>query len=341
MFRSVAPVVVLLVGAVCCGAGCGGGASEPPSTSSDSASVSSDVVEAPVPADPPAASPVSSAGAGGGVRWGLSRRPRPIDGLFDVVAFRPPTSVSGPLPPDVAVFARCIGDRTEVEMVWRVPLGDDVIGDGRRRSKRVLVRFPPQPVRPVLWTVSTDGAGLFVSRPLDFLREWVVAHEVLIQTTAGNGAVLFAAFARTEALPAPLVGVASACRWTLDPELAEAELAAVVESVEARERAEVLESYLDVPLFESLDVLRAADGRLYVDLPAPVGPAYLGEGFELDELRTFFSAGAPLVCPAGRWEADELVLLDCFPELDADRLEGFAAEQLDRVGPEAIEPPAR
>ena len=83
------------------------------------------------------------------IRWYVSRSRRALDDLENVVAYRSADDVSGS--PDVVLYARCLGDRTEVELDMGVDLGDDVVTDGDLRTKRVLVRFVPRNRLPVVF----------------------------------------------------------------------------------------------------------------------------------------------------------------------------------------------
>ncbi|MYK89307.1 MAG: hypothetical protein F4018_13760, partial [Acidobacteria bacterium] len=86
----------------------------------------------------PGTEPLAASGARD-IRWYLSRGRRALDDLENVVAYRSADDVSGSV--DVVLYARCLGDRTEVELDMGVELGDDVVTDGDLHTKRVLVRF--------------------------------------------------------------------------------------------------------------------------------------------------------------------------------------------------------
>jgi len=172
--------------------------------------------EAPVP-DPGVeaeAAPFAVTAAGRDVRWYTSRGRRALDGLENVVVYRSADDVSGS--PDVVLHARCMGDRSEVELDMGVELGDDVVTDGDLRTKRVLIRFVPQDVRPVVFDVGSTGRSVVVDRPLSFLRLLVGADSLVVQTVSRRGTAVFAEFVVSPLAYERLSLVADTCGWILD-----------------------------------------------------------------------------------------------------------------------------
>ena len=259
--------------------------------------------------------------------WLISVRPRVLDGLDDVVGHRVADDVTGASLEDVVLFARCLGDRTEVELTWDVALGDDVFEDDFV-TKRVLVRFFPDGPYSDMWPVSNDGRAVVVDAPIVFLRRFVRSTEVFVQTTSWNGTVLLAHFVVAADVLDSLGRIAAACGWVLDPDEALAIERRDAAILFAAERQRVLESYVGPPIREDLGLLQVdSDGAIYTDLPAPVHRAYLGVGVSVSDVAAARRLGRGVICLSGLWVGDEIVLRDCYLEdtLDPGIVEGIVA----------------
>ena len=259
----------------------------------------------------PTTEPAASRGARD-IRWYTSRGRRALDDLENVVVYRSADDVSGS--PDVVLYARCLGDRTEVELDMGVELGDDVVTDGDLRTKRVLVRFVPGDVRPVVFEVGSAGRSLVVDSPLAFLRDLVEADLVVVQTVSRRGTAVFAEFVVTALAYERLSVVSDTCGWILDPlEAVRAETEWQEALLEA-ERAEVLATYVGVPVRDGIERFGVEYDEVYLDLPAPVGRAYLGFGVSISGVEIALAQGRGIVCLTGAWVADEIVLRECYVE---------------------------
>ena len=246
------------------------------------------------------------------LRWYVSRGRRALDDLENVVVYRSADDVSGS--PDVVLYARCLGDRTEVEIDMGVALGDDVVGDGDLRTKRVLVRFPPADLRPMVFEVGSRGRSLVVDPPLDFLRRLVEADSVILQTLSARGTAVFADFVVTALAYQNLSIVSQTCGWILDPvEVVRLETQRQAALFEI-ERAEVMDTYVGVPIRDGFERFGVEYDELYLDLPAPVGRAYLGLGVSISAVEIAIAQGLGIVCVSGAWVADEIVLRECYIE---------------------------
>ena len=163
---------------------------------------------------PGSASDDSSDPALAETRWILSRTVRDIDGLPYVVVYHSADEVDGlAVGADVVFFARCVGDRTEVEFAYPVPLGDDVYNDGDVRTKRVLFRLIPSDPAATVWPVAPNGTSLLVAQPVRFLRQLVLSDRLYVQTTSVQGAVLFAAYDISPLTFQRLRVAADVCDW--------------------------------------------------------------------------------------------------------------------------------
>ena len=257
--------------------------------------------------------------------WVVSTAPRALDGLDDVVAYRPADDVTGANLEDVLLYVRCRGDRTEAELQWGVRLGDDVYEDDDV-TKRVLFRFVPDFQEAVVWPVSNTGGALVVLDPIDFLRRFVSSYEVLVQTTSWNGTVLFAQFVITPAALDRLSVLATSCRWILDSQALAVSDRRDAATLFAIERQRVLNTYLGSPLRDDLGQFRVDEaGDIYMDLPAPVGRAFLGFGVSTTDVGRARSLGRGVLCLAGSWVIDEIILRECYLEdsFDQDVLDGI------------------
>ena len=255
--------------------------------------------------------PVSGSGSRD-IRWYVSRGRRALDDLENVVVYRSADDVSGSA--DVVLYARCLGDRTEVELEMGVDLGDDVITDGDVRTKRVLLRFVPENVRPVVFEVGSAGRSLVVDPPLAFLRDLVEADSVVVQTVSRRGTAVFADFVVTALAYERLLLVAETCGWILDPlEAVRAETERQAALLEV-ERAEVLETYVGVPIRDGIERFGIEYDEIYLDLPAPVGRVYLGFGVSISGVEIALAQGRGIVCLNGAWVGDEIVLRECYIE---------------------------
>ena len=246
------------------------------------------------------------------IRWYVSRGRRALDGLQNVVVYRSADDVSGS--PDVVLYARCLGDRTEVELDMGVDLGDDVITDGDVRTKRVLVRFVPENVRPVVFEVGSAGRSLVLDPPLAFLRDLVEADSVVVQTVSRRGTAVFAEFVVTALAYERLSVVSDACGWILDPLDAIRAETARQEALLEVERAEVLDTYVGVPIRDGIERFGVDYDEVYVDLPAPVDRAYLGFGVSISGVEIALAQGFGIVCVDGVWMGNEIVLRECYIE---------------------------
>ena len=294
-------------------AACGGGETAPeiPVPGSDAdAKEAGAITTAPI-SGAPATAPVPGSGARD-VRWYVSRGRRALDDLENVVVYRSADDVSGSV--DVVLYARCLGDRTEVELDMGVDLGDDVVTDGDVRTKRVLVRFVPRDVRPVVFEVGSAGRSLVVDPPLAFLRDLVEADSVVLQTVSRRGTAVFAEFVVTALAFERLSVVSDTCGWILDPiEAVRAETERQAALLEV-ERAEVLDTYVGVPIRDGIERFGVEYDELYLDLPAPVERAYLGFGVSISAVEIALAQGRGVVCVSGAWVADEIVLRECYVE---------------------------
>ena len=246
------------------------------------------------------------------IRWYVSRGRRALDGLQNVVVYRSADDVSGS--PDVVLYARCLGDRTEVELDMGVDLGDDVITDGDVRTKRVLVRFVPEDVRPVVFEVGSTGRSLVLDPPLAFLRDLVEADSVVVQTVSRRGTAVFAEFVVTALAYERLSVVSHTCGWILDPLDAIRAETAWQEALLEVERAEVLDTYVGVPIRDGIERFGVDYDEIYVDLPAPVDRAYLGFGVSISGVEIALAQGFGIVCVDGVWMGNEIVLRECYIE---------------------------
>lgn len=294
---------------------CGGGAD---SVAVDPlpAAVTQGGLESASPGSALAPRPVGVSASRGDVRWYLSRRTRALDDLDNVVAYRAADAVTGS--DAVVLHARCHGDRTEVELDLGVSLGDDIVTDGDARSKRVLVRFVPAAVRALVYDVGLEGRSVVVGRPLGFLRDLVDADSLVVQTLSAGGTTVFAEFVVTALAYQRLLAVSEACGWILDPAEARRAESAGEEAMRAAERAEVLATYVGVPIRDGIERFGVEYGDLFIDLPAPVGRAYLGFGVSIGAVEIAVAQGLGIVCVTGAWVASEIVLRECYVEGSID-----------------------
>lgn len=258
------------------------------------------------------------------LRWYVSRGQRALDGLENVVVYRSADDVSGST--DVVLYARCLGDRTELELDLGVELGDDVVTDGDRRTKRVLVRFVPRDVFPVVFDVGPRGRSLVVDSPLSFLRQLVEAESLLLQTISRRGTTVFAEFVVTALAYENLSVVSDACGWILDPAQAVQVEVERQELLLQNERAEVLSTYVGVPIRDGIERFGVEYDEIYLDLPAPVGRAYLGFGVSISAVEIALAQDRGVVCVSGVWVGDEIVLRECYIEGDVDGLDDLDPE---------------
>ena len=299
------PVWRLLLAATLA-ASCGGGTGAPPE------------ISVPDPDAAPEADgahlsgvPVSGA-AGRDVRWYVSRGRRVLDGLENIVVYRSADDVSGSA--DVVLYARCLGDRSEVELDMGVALGDDVVTDGDLRTKRVLVRFVPRDMRSLVFEVGAAGRSVVVDRPLAFLRDFAAADSVAVQTVSGRGTAVFAEFVVSALAYERLSVVSNACGWILDPVEAVRAEAERQEALLDAERTEVLATFVGVPLRDGIERFGIEYDQIFLDLPAPVGRAYLGFGVNISAVEIALAQGLGIVCVDGTWVGDEIVLRECYVE---------------------------
>ena len=258
------------------------------------------------------AAELAAPSGGRDIRWYVSRGLRALDDLENVVVYRSADDVTGS--PDVVLYARCLGDRTEVELDLGVDLGDDVITDGDLRTKRVLVRFVPRDLRPVVFEVGPAGRSLVVDPPLAFLRDLVEADSVVVQTVSRRGTAVFAEFVVTALAYERLSVVSDTCGWILDPLEAVRAETARQEALLEIERAEVLDTYVGVPIRDGIERFGVEYDEIYVDLPAPVGRAYLGFGVSISGVEIALAQRLGIVCLTGAWVGDDIVLRECYIE---------------------------
>ena len=266
--------------------------------------------------------------------WLVSTTVREIDGLPQVVAYRGADEVAGLAEgADVLFFARCVGDRTEVEFAYPVALGDDVYNDADIRTKRVILRLPPSPPTATVWPVAPSGTSLLVAQPVRFLRQVVLSDSLYVQTTSVQGSVLFSAYALPPGTFQNLRVVAEACDWQLDVSVAALQFEQDALDLLREQRASVLETYLTTPIRDGLERSGVDAGDLYFDLPAPVGRAYLGYGVTIDDVDDVVARRLGIVCVHGEWVLDEIVLADCYPETDVEVFRQLAPHLLEGPNP--------
>ena len=120
--------------------------------------------------------------------------------------------------------------------------------------------------------------------------------------------------------------VAASCGWIVDPDILAATQRRDAETMFAIERQRVLNTYLGTPLRDDLQHFRVNDdGDLYIDLPAPVDRAYLGVGIAVADVLRAREIDRGILCLAGAWILDEIILSECYPEdtFDAELLNGI------------------
>ena len=312
-----------LLPAAALAAACGGAAPDPGSVPR---------ISVPAP-EPPAAGGGAAALAAqpAGTDWLVSRTARALDGRASVVVYRAAGETGGIAPDaDIVLYVRCIGDRTQVEFAYPVPLGDDVYDDGEQRTKRVVLRLLPAAPTAAVWPVGPDGRSLLVAQPVRFLRQLVLSDMLVVQTTSVGGAVLFAAYELSPVTFERLDLVAAACDWQLDTYLAAVEFETEAQALLREQRAAVLETYVATPLLEGLERWGVDDGGdLYLNMPAPVGRAYLGYGLTVSRVEDAARRGFGIVCLHGEWIGDEIMLAECYPEDEAGVLRQLAPQLLD------------
>ena len=299
--------------------------------------------ESAVVGDGPAAIAVAAAGDDLSVedQWMISRMVRDLDDLSDVVVYRSADEITGLRPgEDVVFFARCLGDRTQVEILFPVRLGDDLPSDGDRLSKRVLLRLLPANPTNDVWSVTPDGYSLLVEQPVRFLRQLVAADMFFVQTTSAQHTVLFASFAITPVAYASILAVSEACVWHLDEADEAFELQRDAEAVLEAQRQRVLRSYMSTPLIDGLERLGVNAGDIYIDMPAPVERAYLGAGLAVIDVELAAAAGLGLLCLYGEWVENEIFLGDCYPQDRYDVFRVRAPHLFEGVNPVLVDPDA-
>ena len=87
-----------------------------------------------------------------------------------------------------------------------------------------------------------------------------------------------------------------------------------VPSVEVRDRDRntVLAGYLNAPITKGLGrVGRESQGRVYGNLPSPVGNAYFARSVTLSQLGAAVAGDYRIVCPRYRWNGNEITLYGC------------------------------
>ena len=141
---------------------------------------------------------------------------------------------------------------------------------------------------------------------------------VLVQTVSRRGTAVFAEFAVTALAYERLSVVSDACGWILDPlEAVRAETARQEALLEV-ERAEVLATYVGVPVRDGIERFGVEYDEIYLDLPAPVGRAYLGFGVSISGVEIALAQRLGIVCLTGAWVGDEIVLRECYIEGQLD-----------------------
>lgn len=154
------------------------------------------------------------------------------------------------------------------------------------------------------------------------------ADSLVLQTVSRRGTAVFAEFLVT-ALAYENLSVASrTCGWILDPvEAVRAEVDRQAALVEV-ERAEVLGTYVGVPIRDGIERFGVEYDEIYLDLPTPVGRAYLGFGVSISAVEIALAQGRGIVCVSGVWVEDEIVLRECYVE---GQLAGVEVPEEDRV----------
>lgn len=80
------------------------------------------------------------------------------------------------------------------------------------------------------------------------------------------------------------------------------------------ERAEVLATYVGVPIRDGIERFGVDYDEIYLDLPAPVGRAYLGFGVSISAVEIALAQDRGVVCVTGTWVGGEIILRECYVE---------------------------
>ena len=76
-----------------------------------------------------------------------------------------------------------------------------------------------------------------------------------------------------------------------------------------------------MPIRDGVERFGVEYDEIYLDLPAPVGRAYLGFGVSISAVEIALAQGRGIVCVTGAWVADEIVLRECYIEGELEGLE--------------------
>ena len=125
---------------------------------------------------------------------------------------------------------------------------------------------------------------------------------------------MFAEFVVTALAYERLLVVSETCGWILDPVEAVLLETERQDALLEAERTEVLETYVGVPIRDGIERFGVEYDEIYLDLPAPVGRAYLGFGVSITAVEIALVQGQGVVCVTGAWVADEIILRECYVE---------------------------
>ena len=77
-------------------------------------------------------------------------------------------------------------------------------------------------------------------------------------------------------------------------------------------RVSTLADYIDVPITRGLNRIgKDPQGRVYGNLPAPVGDAYFAPSVTLSKLSAASARDYRIVCPRGTQDGNEITLFEC------------------------------
>ena len=69
-----------------------------------------------------------------------------------------------------------------------------------------------------------------------------------------------------------------------------------------------------MPIRDGIERFGVDYDEIYLDLPAPVGRAYLGFGVSISAVEIALARGQGVVCVSGAWVVDEIILRGCHVE---------------------------
>lgn len=97
---------------------------------------------------------------------------------------------------------------------------------------------------------------------------------------------------------------------------------------------------LSTPVRDAVERIGLEDGFIYVDLPAPVDRAWIGDGVDMLDIEYGLTDGVGLLCLQGDWLDDAIVLTQCFPEDRHDIFRELAPEFYEGADPVLVDPDA-